>query len=41
MKIFLGFSFRGEDKDIVEMVGQLIASHLVEMKTGERLGGSN
>lgn len=39
MKIFLGFSFRGEDKDIVEMVGQLIASHLVEMKTGERLGG--
>jgi len=39
MKIFLGLSFRDEDKEIVELVDQLIASHLVEMKTGERLGG--
>ena len=39
MKIFLGFSFRDEDKEIVELVDQLIASHLVEMKTGEHLGG--
>lgn len=39
MKIFLGFSFRDEDKEIVELVDQLIASHLVEVKTGERLGG--
>jgi hypothetical protein len=28
-----------EDKEIVELVDQLIAGHLVEMKTGERLGG--
>lgn len=40
MRIFLGFSFREEDKEIVELVGQLIASHLIEMKTGERLGGN-
>ncbi len=39
MKIFLGFSFRNEDKDIVEQVGQLITSHLVQVETGERLGG--
>jgi hypothetical protein len=39
MRIFLGFSFRDEDKEIVELVDQLIAGHLVEMKTGERLGG--
>ena len=39
MKIFLGFSFRNEDKDIVEQVGQLITSHLVYVETGERLGG--
>lgn len=39
MKIFLGFSFRDEDKEIVGLVDQLIASHLVELKTGERLGG--
>lgn len=39
MQIFLGFSFRDEDKEIVEMVGQLIASHLIHYQTGERLGG--
>lgn len=39
MKIFLGFSFRHEDKDIVEQVGQLITSHLIHVETGERLAG--
>lgn len=39
MKIFLGFSFRDEDKDLVEQIGQLITSHLVHVETGERLGG--
>lgn len=39
MKIFLGFSFRNEDKDIVEQAGQLITSHLVDVETGERLAG--
>jgi hypothetical protein len=39
MKLFLGFSFRDEDSEIVELVDQLIASHLVEMKTGERMAG--
>jgi|CXWL01.1.fsa_nt_gi hypothetical protein len=39
MQVFLGFSFRDEDKEIVELVGQLIASHLIYYQTGERLGG--
>jgi hypothetical protein len=39
MRIFLGFSFREEDKEVVQLVDHLIASHLVEVKTGERLGG--
>jgi hypothetical protein len=39
MQIFLGFSFRDEDKEIVELVGQLIASHLIQYQTGERLAG--
>jgi len=41
MKIFLGFSFRDEDKEIVELVGQLIASHLIAYETGERLAGEH
>lgn len=39
MKIFLGFSFRNEDKDIFEQAGQLITSHLIHVETGERLAG--
>lgn len=39
MQIFLGFSFREDDKEIVELVDQLIASHAVRIQTGERLGG--
>ena len=39
MRIFLGFSFGDEDKTIVDQVDQLIASHLVQVTTGERLGG--
>lgn len=39
MRIFLGFSFRDEDKNIVDKIDQLIASHFVEATTGERLGG--
>lgn len=39
MRIFLAFSFRNEDKELVEYLGQLVASQLVEIKTGARLGG--
>jgi hypothetical protein len=40
MRIFLGFSFRDEDRNIVDQVDHLIASHLVDVTTGERLGGN-
>jgi len=39
MKVFLAFSFRTEDKPLVNYVEQLLASQLVNMVTGERLGG--
>jgi hypothetical protein len=39
MKIFLAFSFRPEDKDLVSSVERLVASHGVQVTTGERLGG--
>jgi len=39
MKIFLAFSFRQEDKSLVNYVEQLLASQYVHIITGERLGG--
>lgn len=39
MKVFLAFSFRAEDKTLVSYVDQLLASQLIHMVTGERLGG--
>jgi hypothetical protein len=39
MKVFLAFSFRNEDKPIVNYLEQLLASQLVNIITGERLGG--
>lgn len=39
MKIFLAFSFRDEDKALVAMVADLLASHNILTITGEDLGG--
>ncbi len=39
MKLFLAFSFRPEDQSLVRQVDQLLSSHLVQVITGERLGG--
>jgi hypothetical protein len=38
-RIFLSFSFRDEDRDLVTQVEQLLASHDVNRLTGKRLGG--
>ncbi len=39
MKTFLGFSFRDQDRSLVQYAEQLLASQYVQMVTGERLGG--
>lgn len=39
MKVFLSFSFRDEDKDLVDLLERLLASHDVRPITGRRLGG--
>jgi hypothetical protein len=39
MKVFLAFAFRDADKDLVDYVDRLFASHFVETITGEGLGG--
>jgi hypothetical protein len=39
MNVFLAFSFRTEDRPLVRYVEQLLASQLVQVVTGERLGG--
>lgn len=39
MKVFLSFSFRDEDKDLVDLLDRLLASHDVRPITGRRLGG--
>lgn len=39
MRVFLAFSFRIEDKELVGHVERLLASHDIRIATGERLGG--
>jgi hypothetical protein len=39
MKVFLAFSFRPQDKELVSHVERLLASHDVLISTGERVGG--
>lgn len=39
MKIFLGFAFRDQDKDLVNHVDRLLASQGIQPLTGEALGG--
>jgi hypothetical protein len=39
MRVFLAFSFRPEDKDLVGQVGRLLASQHITTMTGEGLGG--
>jgi hypothetical protein len=39
MKIFLAFAFRPDDKELVGWIDRLLASHGVQSKTGEGLGG--
>lgn len=38
-KIFLSFSFRNADRELVAAVEQLLASHHIQVTTGRRLGG--
>jgi len=40
-KIFLAFSFRQEDRDLVRVVEQVLASHDVRQDNGEDLGGES
>ena len=37
--IFLSFSFRDADRELVAQVEQLLASHNIAVVTGRRLGG--
>jgi hypothetical protein len=39
MKLFLAFAFRPQDKELVGHVDQLLASHHVNVVTGEGVGG--
>jgi len=39
-KVFLGFAFRQEDRDLAGYVEDLLASHDIRMITGEHLGGN-
>ena len=39
MQVFLAFSFRDEDRDLVAQVERLFESHDVRLVTGETLGG--
>lgn len=38
-KIFLSFSFRAADRELVAAIEQLLASHQIQVSTGRRLGG--
>ncbi len=38
-KIFLGFAFRNEDRELATNIEVLLASHNIKMITGEHLGG--
>lgn len=39
MRVFLAFSFRTQDKELVGYVERLLASHDIRIVAGERLGG--
>ena len=41
MRLFLSFSFRDEDRDLVNVVERLLASHSARIASSERLGGDN
>lgn len=39
MRVFLAFAFRADDQEIVRYIDRLVASHGLQSRTGEGLGG--